>query len=116
LCIMHGSTSANYSHNILLPTRATLFTYTTLFRSMRVPLRWVRRTSLPPGVEQEAYREDAGGRSHARALALGTKNIIAQRKGTRIDRKSTRLNSSHVKSSYAVFCLKKKKQQNKNTL
>src|SRR5215475_15734676 len=69
------------------PPRSTLFPYTTLFRShARVP-QSLRR--LP------ARDVDAGG--DRRALA-----------GRSADRKSTRLNSSHVKISYAVFCLKKK--------
>src|SRR5436309_12258930 len=65
------------------PPRSTLFPYTTLFRSRRA----------------EALR--LGGRSG------GHRHVL--RDGARRDRKSTRLNSSHVKISYAVFCLKKKK-------
>src|SRR5437868_12469187 len=65
------------------PPRSTLFPYTTLFRSSRP------RTRVAPG------------RGRARAL----------RRGPRRDRKSTRLNSSHVSISYAVFCLKKKKKK-----
>src|SRR5215475_6234837 len=61
------------------PPRSTLFPYTTLFRSLR------------PGGRRERHRAH-----QARRLGQG-------------DRKSTRLNSSHVKISYAVFCLKKKK-------
>src|SRR5947208_11581712 len=72
------------------PPRSTLFPYTTLFRSRR------RRSA--------GRAPDGGGREGpadlgARALAGG-------------DRKSTRLNSSHQIISYAVFCLKKKKDQN----
>src|SRR5436309_12405474 len=67
------------------PPRSTLFPYTTLFRSSRVP-----RSAPTP------------------ALSSTTANCCAIR-CTREDRKSTRLNSSHVKISYAVFCLKKKK-------
>src|SRR6266496_674744 len=65
------------------PPRSTLFPYTTLFRSRR-PQRGT------------AGRGPPDGRAAARR---------------RRDRKSTRLNSSHVESSYAVFCLKKKKLQ-----
>src|SRR5690554_7972016 len=64
------------------PPRSTLFPYTTLFRSRRPR----RRHRLHPRAGDGAV----GGR------------------GGRGDRKSTRLNSSHVRISYAVFCLKKK--------
>src|SRR5436309_13620137 len=74
------------------PPRSTLFPYTTLFRSSLVQ---VRRGHLPA--------DSLRGRAR-RALA-GTERI------RRKDRKSTRLNSSHVKISYAVFCLKKKKKK-----
>src|SRR4051794_41706568 len=66
------------------PPRSTLFPYTTLFRSRAGR---GRRASRPP----------AGG-GHCARPAAG------------IDRKSTRLNSSHPSISYAVFCLKKKKR------
>src|SRR5436309_7303377 len=69
------------------PPRSTLFPYTTLFRSYRIDGNSVPLEVLYPRARLPA-------RSRAR---LG------------IDRKSTRLNSSHVKISYAVFCLKKKK-------
>src|SRR5215475_15436621 len=69
------------------PPRSTLFPYTTLFRS---------RPERRPG----------GSCTHAHALR-GT----GQQPRRRRDRKSTRLNSSHVKISYAVFCLKKKKKK-----
>src|SRR5436853_4152436 len=71
------------------PPRSTLFPYTTLFRS------WA------PG---KAGRPSFKGTSSSH---LGT---IAIRSGT-ADRKSTRLNSSHLGISYAVFCLKKKKNE-----
>src|SRR5436305_3852193 len=71
------------------PPRSTLFPYTTLFRSVRIP----RATNTDP-VRLET-------RSSAGVVILGAT-------GTPIDRKSTRLNSSHVRISYAVFCLKKK--------
>src|SRR5436309_8822932 len=66
------------------PPRSTLFPYTTLFRS---------RSRAHPG----------GGRR-----ARGAR-FLSRAARDRKDRKSTRLNSSHVKISYAVFCLKKKK-------
>src|SRR5256885_8221392 len=68
------------------PPRSTLFPYTTLFRSL---------------VGDEHVR--AGERAHQRRLARV--GVPDER-----DRKSTRLNSSHLVISYAVFCLKKKKE------
>src|SRR6266496_5612940 len=71
------------------PPRSTLFPYTTLFRS-----------SQPGGARQDHRRPGS-----ARPLPIAGE-----------DRKSTRLNSSHVEISYAVFCLKKKKKHNKNII
>src|SRR5258707_15879036 len=68
------------------PPRSTLFPYTTLFRSLA-------RVGVRPA--HDVPRELDGGHLHAEA-----------------DRKSTRLNSSHANISYAVFCLKKKKEKN----
>src|SRR5690349_22558083 len=76
------------------PPRSTLFPYTTLFRSV-CP---AGRARPPRHARAVGLRQDDGG-GRARAVA---------RRGPR-DRKSTRLNSSHVEISYAVFCLKKKK-------
>src|SRR5215208_426855 len=73
------------------PPRSTLFPYTTLFRSSRIRSRWSTR--------------------------LQTLSSLISRSGggtTRRDRKSTRLNSSHVANSYAVFCLKKKMKDSVN--
>src|SRR5438477_2134560 len=79
------------------PPRSTLFPYTTLFRS-RVTLDGPR---LP-------LAGSLSGRQRRRARLL---------RSQRRDRKSTRLNSSHMSISYAVFCLKKKKnQEDGNTL
>src|SRR5690606_41899814 len=98
------------------PPRPTLFPYTTLFRSdggpppdgahpsrphVRRRVRVAARQGRPGGDRPPRGRErldaDAARRSGAAA-------------GADLDRKSTRLNSSHVKISYAVFCLKKKKK------
>src|SRR5256885_3362875 len=68
------------------PPRSTLFPYTTLFRSVGTD-RWRQRT------QQQSTRRQATGTL-----------------GSPADRKSTRLNSSHLVISYAVFCLKKKKK------
>src|SRR5690348_17646669 len=78
------------------PPRSTLFPYTTLFRSHR-PHHHLAWTSA--GASRQGCRRFRG--PHARARRAVT--LAA-------DRKSTRLNSSHPSISYAVFCLKKKKQ------
>src|SRR5438477_5722029 len=70
------------------PPRSTLFPYTTLFRSQRQYGR------VDAAMHQAALASAAARRHHASAA----------------DRKSTRLNSSHMSISYAVFCLKKKKK------
>src|SRR2546426_3038725 len=85
------------------PPRSTLFPYTTLFRSRAgVPARphADRRLSRGGKVLRVGGRVDPATRPDARAAVAG-------RRGG--DRKSTRLNSSHLVISYAVFCLKKKK-------
>src|SRR5437667_2013821 len=69
------------------PPRSTLFPYTTLFRSLRSPC-----CSRTPRTPPHRPRPRSGRR----------------------DRKSTRLNSSHITISYAVFCLKKKKKKKKH--
>src|SRR5437868_9115890 len=81
------------------PPRSTLFPYTTLFRSYEYDSRKTRRT--------------ARGRSPRRTDGRRTRRIPRSPGGVRGDRKSTRLNSSHVSISYAVFCLKKKKKKKK---
>src|SRR5690349_23423731 len=74
------------------PPRSTLFPYTTLFRSLR--------------------RHDRGlGERAVDRVDLAVEPDQRRRR----DRKSTRLNSSHVEISYAVFCLKKKKKKKKKT-
>src|SRR5947208_13373201 len=91
------------------PPRSTLFPYTTLFRSLgeaTVPVDGAagRRASVPA--------VDALARAGLRPLTLAAKEGLALLNGTQVsDRKSTRLNSSHQIISYAVFCLKKKKEQ-----
>src|SRR5690606_42163381 len=96
------------------PPRSTLFPYTTLFRSAFAGGGPVRRS------EERAQR---GGlplrRGHGRA-PLASRGHDRPGRDPRVrcqgqDRKSTRLNSSHVKISYAVFCLKKKKTTRKDT-
>src|SRR5690606_41295664 len=83
--------------------RSTLFPYTTLFRSGRVRLRAAgRRRSGDRRLRRHGFRRDV-------AVDLVDAGVpVFARRVDGLDRKSTRLNSSHVKISYAVFCLKKK--------
>src|SRR2546426_6959260 len=83
------------------PPRSTLFPYTTLFRS-RAPHQRAQR-----GVRS------CRGRCGAPCVRRGRPRGRPPRDGEGRDRKSTRLNSSHLVISYAVFCLKKKKKTNK---
>src|SRR2546426_9208885 len=86
------------------PPRSTLFPYTTLFRSAlkfftsSSKLSWSGRSTLPSRL------------SRPRAQVDGVRNEVQMNAHVErgIDRKSTRLNSSHLVISYAVFCLKKK--------
>src|SRR5438477_9734892 len=89
------------------PPRSTLFPYTTLFRS-KVNLRnrlyrlhrrfvpWILHVSLS-----------------SREKILHSHRTVEPTRTNLLDRKSTRLNSSHMSISYAVFCLKKKKKKQK---
>src|SRR5207253_8571183 len=98
------------------PPRSTLFPYTTLFRSRRqgAHCRVPGRAQAPAGARHrrgQALRRDPDADRAARyGQDLGRR---VDRPGTQSDRKSTRLNSSHVAISYAVFCLKKKKKKKK---
>src|SRR5437868_13214350 len=84
------------------PPRSTLFPYTTLFRSTVVALD---RRDRAAGAKEPPQRRE--GRCRARQV------LQHEAHEHMIDRKSTRLNSSHVSISYAVFCLKKKKKKKK---
>src|SRR3712207_7989650 len=95
------------------PPRSTLFPYTTLFRSRDLSGVGIRVNTIAPGLfdtpllaalPQEA--RDALGHTIPFPKRLGLPEEYAQ-----LDRKSTRLNSSHANISYAVFCLKKKKKK-----
>src|SRR5699024_12828062 len=89
------------------PPRSTLFPYTTLFRSATHADSAVNVTKFCADYK----RGFVLGYSHRMYEKTGDRQLSAWEAGilTR-DRKSTRLNSSHVSISYAVFCLKKKKQ------
>src|SRR5689334_23939595 len=89
------------------PPRSTLFPYTTLFRSVKTISdrfdEYVRRESIQLS---ETELEDLRTGVLDDLIGFGAiQPLVAE------DRKSTRLNSSHSSISYAVFCLKKKKEQ-----
>src|SRR5205807_10602025 len=98
------SASHSYSFSFFFlivrrPPRSTLFPYTTLFRSAGLELLahtqvWIHET--PADAARRAMRSERLGAAYTGHWPV------------RLDRKSTRLNSSHLVISYAVFCLKKK--------
>src|SRR5205814_3228831 len=96
------------------PPRSTLFPYTTLFRS------GVLRGPAPrrPASDERRHAGDAfddvrGPEAPGRPRGRAAAEPRPRRRATGEDRKSTRLNSSHLGISYAVFCLKKKKRHTK---
>src|SRR5688500_19443400 len=98
------------------PPGPPLFPYTTLFRSNKIEALTVKQTFVdsPAGDTRDVTKEPAKleipnlvitlAESHAKALYEWHDDFVIKGK----DRKSTRLNSSHLVISYAVFCLKKK--------
>src|SRR2546429_5045404 len=84
------------------PPRSTLFPYTTLFRSLLSIVERIRRR--PASARFVEYTTTAFA-----VLLISFMLYVTYADIKRIDRKSTRLNSSHGYISYAVFCLKKKK-------
>src|SRR3712207_7796192 len=98
------------------PPRSTLFPYTTLFRS-ELPASWpdvddATRSEFyvrlgAAGLATPGWPVEHGGLGLAPDLAGAVEDEVVAAG----DRKSTRLNSSHANISYAVFCLKKKKNQ-----
>src|SRR5256885_10743828 len=82
------------------PPRSTLFPYTTLFRSFVLAI--LEKISGPHFFNCAEHLHD----QHA---------VMRDDRPATLDRKSTRLNSSHLVISYAVFCLKKKKKQTSDT-
>src|SRR5207249_11499262 len=112
VCACHLSTNTSNLSFILTfffmlppPPRSTLFPYTTLFRSLGLssPAQYAAPIDVHD-LSGDVPRQ-IGAQKHDRAGA-----VVGGR-----DRKSTRLNSSHVSISYAVFCLKKKKQSTDNS-
>src|SRR5690242_20887513 len=94
------------------PPRSTLFPYTTLFRSAGVD-HGIFQTGIllrlleAPRVRLEIDKVQRIGRGQAGVINF----VLIVIEQLRQDRKSTRLNSSHMSISYAVFCLKKKKKK-----
>src|SRR5437773_4199849 len=88
------------------PPSSTLFPYTTLFRSSLYPA--LQRLLMDDYLEAEWGVSENNRRARFyRITAAGRRKLAEEKK----DRKSTRLNSSHITISYAVFCLKKKKKK-----
>src|SRR5690348_17683831 len=99
-CILYSITFFNFS-TIRRPPRSTLFPYTTLFRSC---FRHELHPHAGPGVDLLQVVDEL-------RQVLDRIDVVMRRGRNQRhqDRKSTRLNSSHPSTSYAVFCLKKKK-------
>src|SRR5258708_29464127 len=93
------------------PPRSTLFPYTTLFRSREVHAFFRDRKVDLGGKVLQQYLEQL---RIAVALRQREGTALHQYLAASLDRKSTRLNSSHQIISYAVFCLKKKKTRDHN--
>src|SRR5256885_7310461 len=90
------------------PPRSTLFPYTTLFRSGG---RGMTQSPQPQAILTFPHLRVQNANAISSPLTHGFPSITAF-----TDRKSTRLNSSHLVISYAVFCLKKKKKQQSQSL
>src|SRR5207245_9214770 len=95
LCLTLAPILFSFSLIIRLTPISTLFPYTTLFRS---------RFNLTSGIW-----EDQNPPTPRKSTRPGRKSLQARTRQGPLDRKSTRLNSSHGSISYAVFCLKKKR-------
>src|SRR5204862_7665063 len=110
--------SETYLFNLLLlfsfflmippPPTSTLFPYTTLFRSLSALSVPLAPAAISQTVTDEAFSSSRHAVEASPPPTFFPHNWI--RGYTELDRKSTRLNSSHVEISYAVFCLKKKKK------
>src|SRR5690349_22992401 len=91
------------------PPRSTLFPYTTLFRSPQIHLIEGRAGQVDP-FKRAPARSRSENDSATNQPYVGARRPSQAMAVLFRDRKSTRLNSSHVEISYAVFCLKKKKE------
>src|SRR5207253_8799673 len=90
------------------PPTSTLFPYTTLFRSLTIDTGEAKALTEPKWKISQAVWHPSGT-----GLVLSATDHPESDQNTERDRKSTRLNSSHVAISYAVFCLKKKTKRNR---
>src|SRR5690242_21131608 len=93
------------------PPRSTLFPYTTLFRSQAEFVGGLTDRDARLAADQAQQFGVRLGQADADRRPRGALDLAAE---PAQDRKSTRLNSSHMSISYAVFCLKKKKKTKKN--
>src|SRR3712207_6956302 len=96
------------------PPRSTLFPYTTLFRS-RLVGSGRRRRPPPPAPRAQRHHLTAPGTGPG-PDSIAAMTVARSLLLFALDRKSTRLNSSHANISYAVFCLKKKKKPHHHLL
>src|SRR5256885_12952392 len=94
------------------PPRSTLFPYTTLFRSGFRTHFSLGRSGFDPCRNGHKSLGGTCLKGATAAQRIGLVGYLATVNGLPIDRKSTRLNSSHLVISYAVFCLNKKKYNN----
>src|SRR5256885_12031493 len=98
------------------PPRSTLFPYTTLFRSIERELaaELLERLDEAVRLREARHRRGLGDlEADLRAVEPALAELVDDER-QELDRKSTRLNSSHLVISYAVFCLKKKNNNNAN--
>src|SRR2546422_7645806 len=94
------------------PPRSTLFPYTTLFRSL--PVEKMKLENQVCSLELAKKLKQLSSKQESLfwwSEFPEQMPMLSDERGSRIDRKSTRLNSSHGYISYAVFCLKKKKNK-----
>src|SRR2546422_7343733 len=99
------------------PPRSTLFPYTTLFRSPpATPSSPQRNAGIPLDLDLvRALRINRSAVERRAATLPARRTVKKEWQAGSVDRKSTRLNSSHGYISYAVFCLKKKKKTNEQS-
>src|SRR5256885_8919193 len=93
------------------PPRSTLFPYTTLFRSMREVI-FKHAGGVRGGRSLKAFAPSGPSSGYLPASMVDVRLDFKALADAGSDRKSTRLNSSHLVISYAVFCLKQKEQTN----